>query len=195
MNKLKLSGKHILLLLLYSPGQTNEVNETIKGRTRIIKMMFLFKEEIQKDFLKNKNVEIVTFPEFKAYNYGPFSKEIYDDIEFFINNGFIEDSSSDENTSEFEIDEYEVWIDDFLFDDEKDMILGSYSEEEFKLTDQGCDWIEANVFCHLSENQKEILKSFKKSINESSLEGILRYVYLNYKEYAEKSKIKEKFLD
>jgi hypothetical protein len=39
---LKLSGKHILLLLLYSPGNSDHPNEPLVGRTRIIKMLFLF---------------------------------------------------------------------------------------------------------------------------------------------------------
>ena len=34
--------KDILLLLLYSPGVTEKYNEPIKGRTRILKMLFIF---------------------------------------------------------------------------------------------------------------------------------------------------------
>ena len=36
--------KDILLLLLYSPGVTEQINEPIKGRTRILKILFIFKK-------------------------------------------------------------------------------------------------------------------------------------------------------
>lgn len=194
MKKIKLTGKHILLLLLYSPGIHNKINEPIKSRTRIIKMMFLFKHEIKKDFLKNGNIKDIKFPQFIPWHYGPFSKEIYDDIEFFKNNDFIIDERLEDEMREFELDELEEWSDDFLFEDEKELLIPYYNEESFKLTNKGLDFVQPKIYNHLTQNQKNILQEFKQKINNSSLEAILRYTYLEYKEFAEKSKIKEKIL-
>jgi len=194
MEKLKLNGKHILLLLLYSPGKGEEINEPITGRTRIIKMMFLFKEQIKKDFFKDSNIELVSFPEYFSWDYGPFSKDVYNDIEFFINNGFIEDSQLKKEMSEIEQDEYENWAEDYLFENEQELLASIQKEESFRLSQRGIDFVEQKLYKYLSANQKEILKKFKKSINESSLDAILRYTYLKFPEYTTKSKIKEKVI-
>jgi len=190
---LKLSGKHILLLLLYSPGKTSEFNEPIEGRTRIIKMMFLFHEEIKDDFLKGTNIELVSFPEFFAWKYGPFSKDIYDDIEFFINNGFIFSNSLTTEMTKSEFDEYGSWIEDFLFDDEKSLLLNIPNEESFTLTPKGTSFIK-KYFSDLTEAQKNILIKFKSEINQGTLEAILRYTYVKHPKYTNKSNIKERIL-
>lgn len=192
MSRLKLSGKHILLLLLYSPGKTDKLCEPVNGRTRIIKMMFLFKEQIEKNFFKDSNIELISFPEFFPWNYGPFSKDVYNDIEFFINNGFIEDIQLRKEMSEIEQDEYENWAEDYLFENEKELLTNIQNEESFRLSQRGIDFVEQKLYNHLSANQKEILRNFKKSINEFSLDAILRYTYLKFPEYKTKSKIKEK---
>ena len=81
--------KDILLLLLYSAGVTNQINEPIKGRTRILKMLFIFKEEVLKYFKKNTGINDENFYEYFPWNFGPFSSQVYDDITFFLLRGFI----------------------------------------------------------------------------------------------------------
>lgn len=189
---MKLNRKHILLLLLYSPGKSNEINEPIDGRTRIIKAMFLFKEEIQKNFLKDSNIELVSLPNFYAWDYGPFSKDVYDDIEFFINNGFIKNTIIDESANEAELDEYENWAIDYLLEDENEIQNTVYNEERFRLSQKGIDFIINKVYKNLTDNQKSILIQFKKQINKASLDAIIRYTYLKYPEYTHLSKIKDK---
>lgn len=194
MNKNKFTGKHILLLILYSPGKTDKINEGLIGRTRIIKMMFLFSKEIKKNFTKDSKVEIVSFPEFYAWDYGPFSKDVYNDIEFFINNDFVNSKYIDEQLLDFEFQEYEKWIDDFSFDYEKELLLSNPCNECFSLTDKGAKFVEKNIYSNLSNNQKEIIKYFKKTITTTSINGILRYTYLKYPEYSIKSKVKERII-
>ena len=195
MNKSKLNSKKLFLLLLYSPGITENLNEPIRGRTRIVKAMFLFEEEIKKKFIKNSNIEDIEMPDFYAWDYGPFSKEVYNDIEFFINNGFIENQFLQDELSIFEFNEFLNWADDYMFDDEKGFLLNYNKEEEFRLTDTGIKYIQKTaLFESLTTNQKKILKDFKETINKASLEAILRYVYLKYPEYTKKSKIKDRII-
>lgn len=83
--------------------------------------MFLFNKEIKENFIRNRKTEITSFPEFIPWKYGPFSKDVYADIEFFINNGSIDNSPLDSEMTESEINEFGDWVEDFLFIDEKEL--------------------------------------------------------------------------
>lgn len=196
MSRLTLSGKKILLLLLYSPGENSNINEPVAGRTRLIKMMFLFDKEIKKDFAKDRDLEFIKMPEFFPWHYGPFSKDVFDYLEFFINNGYISSTPLDTERSESEESEYRNWMDDYLFDDERDLLSNIRNEEHFSLTGVGIDFVKQRLdWEELSENQKMILREFKKGINAASLQAILRYTYLKYPDYTGKSKIKDGVLE
>lgn len=194
MNK-KFSGKHILLLLLYSPGKKDHMNEPVVGRTRMIKMMFLFQKEISEDFFEDTDVELVSFPEFYAWHYGPFSKDVYNDIEFFINNNFIKSESLNSKMDRAEFEEYENWVEDYALEDESTILSTIRNEERFKLTKNGISFVEEKILPQLTKNQREILAEFKERINTADLKTIMRYTYLNYSEFTEESKIKEQILD
>jgi len=75
----KLSGKEALVLMLYLPGNSKNHGEPIPGRTRLIKMMFLFSKEIQPQ-LRKQGLDFV-LPEFTAYDYGPFSADVMNDLQ------------------------------------------------------------------------------------------------------------------
>ena len=156
--------------------------------------MFLFDKEIKKEFLKNTELEILKFPEFIAWKFGPFSKEIYNDIEFFINNGFIEDTTLDILKNEVELDEFENWEDDYLLENFHAENIGDFYEEKFMLTEKGLKFVEEKYYSTLTENQKKIARKFKSSINKSSLAAILRYTYLKYPEFSIKSTIRKKIV-
>ena len=191
MSKRKLSSKQLLLLMLYSPGVTEQVNEPIRGRTRIVKMMFLFEHEIKDKFMKASTIDEIEMPEFYPWDYGPFSRDVYDDIEFFINNGFVENRFLEDQAGRAEVDEFSAWVESYAFDDEKDDLSEHWNQEEFRLTELGRRYVEEKgLFEQLAANQKRILREFKSTINRASLEAILRYVYLKYPKYTEKSKIR-----
>ena len=185
----KLTSKDVLLLLLYSSGMTDEINEYIKGRTRIVKMIFIFQKEIYKKF-KFDMEEI----KFKAWDFGPWSGKIYEDIEFFKNIGFIksEIETTENDLTIEEANEYEKWKEDSSLTRED---ASEYQQEIFKLGKLGVDYIkDRKLYEELSENQKKILKEFKKKFVQVSLFTILQYVYRNYPDMAKKSKIKNDLL-
>lgn len=194
MTNYKFTGKHILLLLVFSPGSSSKLNEGIIGRTRLIKMMFLFEKEIKRHFVKDSDVSIINFPEFYAWDFGPFSKDIYNDIEFLSNNNFLNSNNIDESLLDFEIEEYKTWIEDFTFDNEKELLLNDPQTENFLLTKKGIEFVRKNIYNIISDNQKAIIKNFKEELTLSSLNSILRYTYLKYPSYSTKSKIKEKVI-
>lgn len=183
--------KDVLLLLLFSPGKDDAFNEPISGRTRLVKMLFLFRQEVLPEFRKHTELAEDEFYEFFAWDFGPFSTEVFDDLNFFIMNGFIETDTSDEETLPESAAEWEVWLQKSGGADEDD--VSGLDEETFCLTQSGIDFV-TPLYETLSTAQKEMLRTFKKRMQRAPLRGILRYVYRKYDEFTERSKIRDDVL-
>ena len=189
---MKLTGKSLLLLLLLSPTSESEpdFNAPVLGRTRLMKMAFLFQEEVLEEFCQDRAPENVDLPEFFAWHYGPFSTQLLDDLEFLVNREYIMRSPGHDPIPE-ELEEYTYWIDDF-----EEAGVNEYSQECFSLTlDKGVPRAR-EVWEDLSANQQNMLIGFKSSLVRASLDRILEYVYKKYAKngFADKSLIREKYL-
>jgi hypothetical protein len=178
------SRRDILLLLLYAPGRTGATNEPVSGRTRLVKMLFLFKQEVLPEFRAGTEISEQNFYEFFAWDFGPFSTQVYDDLSFFQLRGFVETGPSNEESVPEAIAEWEKWRESTEIDDELDV----YEEETFRLTELGVRFCQP-MFDRLSDAQHKLLVSFKTRLGDAPLRGILRYVYKTYPAQAEKSKI------
>jgi uncharacterized protein YwgA len=187
---MKLTGKKLLLLLLYSPINGETINVPITGRTRFMKMVFLFEKEVLPDFKRDRTFEEIRFPEFFGWKYGPFSKDLLNDLEFLINQQYIKVEISTSAPISAELDEFNYWIEDL-----DEFESREYDEEIFKLDNKGISKA-AEIWSNLSENQKKLLVEFKRVLNRAPLDRILDYVYKKYyKEgYIDKSLIREKYL-
>ncbi|KFI37033.1 hypothetical protein HX99_03730 [Peptococcaceae bacterium SCADC1_2_3] len=192
----KLTCKDLLLLLLYVPGHTSNICEPIHGRTRLMKMVFLFEKELYHKFRYDQVIQESDLPDFKPHNFGPFSKEVFDNLEFLINLGFIESSNSNQEAHEDEAQEYYWWKDDAgIFEDlYEDPLFEKYNEESFALSPLGKRFVEENVIKELSENQLNALEMFKSNCTKVELSILLKYVYKKYHEYTSQSRIKQKVL-
>lgn len=192
---MKLTGKKLILLFLYAPTAGDEVNVPIAGRTRLMKMGFLFKEEILIDFQKDKTFDEVDLPEYFAWKYGPFSSEFINDLEFLVNQKYVESRSEKApiaaELDEAEFGEYEFWVEDL-----QEFRFREYDEETFELTEDKGMPKAKELWADLSENQKKYLVEFKNVLNSASLSRILEYVYKKYQEkgYTDKSLIRERYL-
>src|SRR6187401_2326843 len=177
--------RDVLLLLLYSPGRGERVNEPISGRTRLTKMLFLFKEEVPPHFRKGTQIDSDNFYQFFAWDFGPFSAQVYDDLTFFMLRGFIQSSISKDESLPESAAEWEKWqaVADTNDHDE----YPEYEEEEFSLTPKGVEFT-AGLFEQLSSNQKTLLQEFKVRTGTASLRALLRYVYQRYPNQTTKSK-------
>lgn len=195
MSNKEIKAKDILLLLLYLPGKGDEKNEPILGKTRITKMIFLFEKELLKNFT---NISEKSLPVFYAYNYGPFSKDLLDDIRFFNAIGFIDETVIQNNESnEADVAEYIQDIsEDLCSDDVKLEDIDYPGEIEFSLTEKGIKYVEEKLINtkKFDEFQLDILMRFKKTINSLTLNQLLTYVYRNYDDMTEKSLIRDKIL-
>lgn len=185
---MKLIGADYLLLLLYLNDK-----EAINGSVRLIKMMFLFEKQIVPLF-KKKGVEFGSLPDYFAYNYGPFSKDVYQQIDLFKSINFVEAdnvSSNEEMANADDIVENE-FIDECFEGDVE--IKSGYNYWVYRITEMGSNYVESEILPYIDEQHKSILEQFKKRITDISIKKLLYYVYTNYPEYTDKSLIKGEVL-
>lgn len=192
MDKKELSSKDFLLALIYSPGINKKCNEPIVGRTKLTKMVFLFDKEIYKQFFDDITIKL---PEFKPYNYGPFSPQLFEDLKFFMSIGFIETeetlipiSSAEKYEVDIDPDDDECW-DCASFEKPDDNV-----ELKYKLSKIGEKYVKEKVWDTFSPVQKETILIFKSKINSISLDSLIKYVYNKYPESATKSYIADRYL-
>jgi uncharacterized protein YwgA len=184
--------KDILLLLLYSPGKTGQINESIAGKTRLIKMLFLFKKEALPHFCRGTEITEANFYEFFPWDFGPFSTQVYDDLIFFTLRGFIASSSAAQESLPESEEEWDKWLDESGINETPE-ILDPYEEETFALTDTGVSFTK-QIYDSLSQSQQQLLKKFKARLSTAPLRAILRYVYKSYPDETAHSTIKEEVL-
>ncbi|MFA7673519.1 MAG: hypothetical protein WCY62_06665 [Clostridia bacterium] len=189
MEKNQLTSKDLLLTMLYCPGSTSKCNEPIAGRTRIMKMVFLFEKELYKQFFSDL---VIDLPEFKPYNYGPFSDKVFEDLRIFESLEFITKANTKIPVSSAEIFEWSMEEDDD--DDEGETPKKGAVEIEYSLSKKGVKFVEEKIWHNFSEAQRKNLINFKTQINTISLDSLLRYVYSKYPKDVEKSLIADKYI-
>lgn len=182
-----IAGIELLTLLLYSPGETNKKNEKIRGITKLVKLIFLLTRETD---LENK---IKDNFEYEAYDFGPYSSEVYDYLETMKVKKLL-------NIEEEQFIDIREIIDEFIEKETANESLDIFSKNEkkvaiYSLSDLGLKFAEWLI----SKNKvsKEILskiKTIKMKYNKMSLPQLLRYVYENYPKDIEKSKIIDEVL-
>lgn len=133
--------KDIILLLLALPGCSGNKFEPILGRTRMMKLLYLLDKEIN----VKKRLGLNSYYDFEAYHYGPFSKDVFDDIEFLRNVGLVNVVQGGP-VNVMQEDETTRLIKDETLDDELHVInevMGEFvSEDQFTLTDKGKNFVQ-----------------------------------------------------
>lgn len=145
----KMTGADYLLLLLYLDNCS-----AINGAIRITKMMFLFNMEIA-PVLKKKGVSIrdEDLPKFSAYNYGPFSKDVYEQVELFQSIGFIKVKNLYATEEMSEVDDWE----ESAFETEFSEGSCQYSSNQdgkfmqYKLLNLGKKYVESEIIPQLTK--------------------------------------------
>lgn len=188
----KLSSSDYLLLLLDLDDR-----KPIVGAIRLMKMMFLFDKEIS-PIISKKGAKFDVMPEFVAYDFGPFSKDIYEQIELFQNLKFIKTDSVSTNDSTDELDDWETLYGEDIFDVElKDgyrKLNIDYKSIKYAIEDRGHRYVEKMIIPELSKEVLDLLLNFKKKLNSITTQQLLYYVYSRYEKYTTESKIKTRVL-
>jgi len=193
MNKIK-NPKDLIMLLLYVTGASGELCEPIKGQTRLMKMIFLFKKELLRHLNLAQVIADSAVPDFEPYDYGPYSASVYSDLEFLVNLGFVEVIIDGEpEIIDEEREEFNHWSATTTVDEDLNQ---RYIGRNFKLTELGKKFVETKIVKDkgLTIEQLQSLGEFKKRCSAASLRSLLRYVYSRYGDMTVNSKIKDDVL-
>ena len=176
MAKKQLNGADYLLLLLFLNNK-----QPILGAIRLTKMMFLFEKEIA-PILKSKGLDSENLPGFIAYNYGPFSKDVYEQIELFKGIKFIQVSNIKAEEEMAEVDDLE----EAPFTDEMSNYGYSLNNDgkyyKYQILSTGERFVNERILPDITPDQIRILSDFKRKITSLTPKQILKYVYLKYPE-------------
>ncbi len=173
-----LHGSDLVLLMLAAPTRVGPAQGRINGVTRLEKLLYLADRETDVSAVVADDPLVFT-----AYNYGPFSKEVYEAVDLL---------------EESELLTEERQVDGRTLDSLEDLeVTGTADEDEyvtrcFVLTQAG----EA-VAQYLGRRHPDVVKALSEVKDQyagRSLSSLIRYVYQTYPESAEKSKIRDRYL-
>ncbi|MEN9978739.1 MAG: hypothetical protein ABIK38_00135 [candidate division WOR-3 bacterium] len=182
----------LLLLLLYAPGRTGRFAEPLLGMTRITKLLFIALKELELDRLVPRHYQFV------PYKLGPFSPEIYSDLELLISAGLV-------RAIRLEPDGTPVLATDARTIRQLLQLNSGIATAErldaaslmLELTPQGRAF--ARHLYQLAVRRLRRLepgiKLIKARFGALPLATLLRYVYTRYPEYTTRSEIVGKLLD
>jgi len=176
--------KDILIILLALPGASAEPYEPIVGRTRLMKLLFLVERELN----VRRRFSIRDYYSFEPYHYGPFSKDVFDDLDFLRNVGLLASAPGGPASRALQA-ETEKLLEEEDVPLESDTNLPTDLEERFELTPKGKRFYEDQLASSLPSDIRDQLISLKQGLGSVSLSSLLRYVYQKYPESAEKSKL------
>lgn len=145
--------KLIPMALMYAGGK-----EPVEGRTRLQKMVFLVQQRMNSD--RNVSLESDDY-EFIPYDYGPFSKELYDDLDSLVDRHMVEDR-------EEELDSGKVKYD-------------------YEIQTAGEEFVESQLSSEDGQEIIQIARDVKTEYNDMLLSDLIDDVYSRFPEYAEES--------
>ena len=132
--------------------------EPIEGRTRLQKLVFLMQkrlEEAGEDPLQADDYEFI------PYDYGPFSKELYDDIDETMARGMVE--GREENLGEDKV------------------------KYDYEIQKDGEQWVRDQFSKEEAQHVLELAEEIKGEYGDIYLSNLIDEVYSRYPKYAENS--------
>lgn len=199
--------RELLVVLLHVTGPKGMPNESVVGVTRLQKLLYLLKREYGIDKLSNN------YFTFEPYKFGPYTSQLYDDLAFLENLGFIESGGAamplasfkmgdislppliglgTHSASRADIEEAHAGY-DYLIGEEREIIHEEDLQERiFRLTAKGED-AARDILKQIPANERNILQSklgeVKKHFGDLTLRQLLSYIYRQYPESAAESEI------
>lgn len=172
-----LEGSDLVLMLLAAPTDVESAQGRVNGITRLEKLLYLVEKEtsvaasVAGEQLK-----------FKAYNYGPFSKDVYEAVELLEESGLLTE---------------ERVVDGQTIDSMEDVnVTGAveadeYVERRFVLTKHGR--LVADLLAQHHPSVAGQMTEIKDRYASRSLSGLIRYVYKTYPDSAKNSVIAHRY--
>lgn len=158
VSAINISKKELLLLHLLGARE----KETVSGITRLQKLVFLAQQGGLKDDPIPEHDTEEKF-RYKSFDYGPFSKELYDYLDQLVDDGLIDRRKVETSSGK----------------ERYDYSLSPKGEEILSSTPEA-----------LAENDLKVIKGVKILYNETPLFELIDRVYADYPEYAKDSVLK-----
>lgn len=175
------TGTDLVLVLLRAGGTRRRENEEVVGNTRLDKLIYLVaKETSLRRYLRDFS--------FDAYNFGPYSSELFDSVQALVNAGLVEATlEAEKSDSERYLDE----ADRYQIETQLDENPGTSKETIiYKLTPEG-EIVASALWNSLTQQERSELETIKRSYNSIGLRKLLQYVYRKYPESAASSLIRD----
>jgi len=163
-----------ILLLLLSALSGQSAKQPVAGVTRLEKMMFLLQKETAFSGRLQHRFK------FEPWKFGPFSKEIYEDLDLLASLGLV-DAEERELRSYAEHTEREEYNRLMESEDDEPII-----EKTFLLTDRGRRVAE-KLRTWISENDWHEIEQLKVRFERVPLTRLIQYVYHKYPETTSRS--------
>lgn len=176
----RVDRKDIILSILYAPGLSGKKAEPIRGITRVIKLLFLVGR------LYGIDKEVKSYYSFEAYKIGPFTEEVYNDLDFLHTAGLVKIKSQDLVEESDVIETQEIPGDLASYVGVDAVSSDSYAQSEYGLTDQGLRIAERR-YGQISSSARHAIEDIKRRFGSVPLTALLRYVYRRFPEMAKKT--------
>ena len=182
----------LVLLMLAAPDSCGRASP-LSGITRLQKLLYLTEMESGLDLSK---LDAEDRFQFRAYHYGPFSKGVYESIDFLANADLITVTKGQQEDL-FGREEGIPITEELDPDTDHSELLDPdaappYEEQTFDLTEDG-KIVAERLQEKLSREDWERIKSIKRKYADRSLTSLLAYVYRTYPESASESEIRHLF--
>lgn len=172
------NGTDLVLVLLFAGGAKKAENEEIIGNTRLDKLIFLLEMETSlKKYIANNF-------KFDAYNFGPYSPELFDSIQALANAGLVSIGRSESEEYLNEADRYQIEL------QLEENTESPKTATVYSLTPEG-RIVASELFQSLSDSERQELIIIKRRFNSISLKEVLQYIYRKYPNFATQSLIRE----
>lgn len=177
---------HLILALLYAASDVEKELGAIEGITRLEKLLFLVNKESRLSQWQNTSEQF----NFKPYLMGPFSSDIYDEIDFLESLDLISSKKTGANPPAESVEDQLFFSNQILDKYQKNEIVNKDETRVYQLTAKGKQRAK-KIFDSLPQDEKDFLINLKKKYGRLTLKQLLRYIYQKYPSYASKSEIKE----
>ncbi len=167
-----LDSTDLVLLLLHAPTRNQRLRDALPGITRLEKLLYLVDRETTGGKTVGERFE------FKAYDFGPFSREIYGAVQVLEAAGLLHEELV---YSGRDVDSVEARL--VGIDEEPEG-----TERRFFLTDEGK--AVAELLGRGASDLVRELSEIKDKYGQLPLRNLIHYVYTRYPESAERSKMR-----
>lgn len=172
----------LILSLLYA---NESIPKPIVGMTRLEKMIFLLTK--QESVLSDVKDEKYTFVPFRM---GPWSNEVYDEIDFLESLGLVKKRNSHSIEPAEKAETKELFNTLIIEKYQRNVVNTQQVSEILGLTEKGIEKAKS-LWNRLNDEEKKKIVNIKNTYNNMNLRQLLRYIYNKYPEYTTESEIKE----